>query len=108
MTRPPVYMDSHATTRVDPRVVRAMLPCFDTEFGNAASRTHAFGWRAEEAVTRARTHLARLIGADPEEIVFTSGAPESGDPAVVGALEAPRTKGEHTVTGANEDHATLD
>ncbi|PYT14434.1 MAG: IscS subfamily cysteine desulfurase [Acidobacteria bacterium] len=108
MTRTPVYMDSHATTRVDPRVVQAMLPCFDTEFGNAASRTHAFGWRAEEAVTRARTHMARLIGADPKEIVFTSGATESDNLAIFGAFEALRSKGDHIVTGATEHHAVLD
>src|SRR2546425_9362229 len=105
MTRTPVYMDSHATTRVDPRVVQAMLPCFDTEFGNAASRTHAFGWRAEEAVTRARTHIARLIGADPKEIVFTSGATESNNLAILGAFEALKSRGDHIVTGATEHPA---
>jgi len=108
MTRTSVYMDGHATTRVDPRVVQAMLPCFDTEFGNAASRTHAFGWRAEEAVTRARTQIARLIGADPKEIVFTSGATESDNLAIFGAFEALRSKGDHVVTGATEHHAVLD
>ena len=68
----PIYLDSHATTQIDPRVLEAMLPFFSREFGNAASRTHAFGWRAEEAVTRARTQVARALNADPKEIVFTS------------------------------------
>lgn len=108
MTRAPVYMDNHATTRVDPRVVEAMLPFFDSEFGNAASRTHVFGWRAEEAVTRARTRLARLIGADPKEIVFTSGATEANNLAIFGAFAALRARGDHLVTGATEHNAVLD
>jgi len=108
MTRTPVYMDNHSTTRVDPRVVEAMLPCFDREYGNAASRTHAFGWRAEEATTKARAQVARLIGADPKEIVFTSGATESNNLAILGAFEALRAKGEHIVTGATEHNAVLD
>jgi len=108
MTRTAVYMDNHATTRVDPRVVEAMLPFFDSEFGNAASRTHVFGWRAEEAVTRARTRLARLIGADPKEIVFTSGATESDNLAIFGAFEALRSRGDHVITGATEHNAVLD
>ncbi len=108
MSRTPIYMDHHATTRVDPRVVEAMLPCFDTEFGNAASRTHAFGWRAEEMVTRARIQIARSIGADPKEIVFTSGATESDNLAILGAFEALRAKGDHVVAGATEHHAVLD
>ena len=108
MTRSPVYMDNHSTTRVDPRVVEAMLPCFDREYGNAASRTHAFGWRAEEAATRARVQVARLIGADPKEIVFTSGATESNNLAIFGAFEALRAKGDHVVTGATEHNAVLD
>ena len=108
MTRTAVYMDNHATTRVDPRVVEAMLPFFDSEFGNAASRTHVFGWRAEEAVTKARTRLARLSGADPKEIVFTSGATESNNLAIFGVFEALRARGDHVITGATEHNAVLD
>ena len=108
MTRPAVYMDNHATTRVDPRVVEAMLPFFDREYGNAASRTHAFGWRAEEATTRARIQVARLIGADPKEIIFTSGATESNNLAIFGAFEALRGRGDHVITAATEHNAVLD
>ena len=104
----PIYMDSHATTRVDPRVVQAMLPYFTEEFGNAASRTHAFGWRAEEAVTKARVQVARTINADPKEIIFTSGATESDNLALFGAVTAARGKGDHVVTGATEHPAVLD
>src|SRR5437867_9325967 len=108
MTRPAVYMDNHATTRVDPRVVETMLPFFDREYGNAASRTHAFGWRAEEATTRARIQVARLIGADPKEIIFTSGATESNNLAIFGAFEALRGRGDHVITAATEHNAVLD
>ncbi|PYS96842.1 MAG: IscS subfamily cysteine desulfurase [Acidobacteria bacterium] len=103
-----IYMDNHATTRVDPRVLEAMLPFFTTEFGNAASKSHAFGWRAEEAVTRARTQIARLLNADPKEVVFTSGATESNNLALVGAFEAAAGRGEHVITGATEHPAVLD
>ena len=101
-------MDNHATTRVDPRVVEAMLPYFDREYGNPASRTHVFGWRAEEAVTRARVQVARLIGADPKEIIFTSGATESNNLAILGGFESCRAKGDHVVTAATEHNAVLD
>jgi cysteine desulfurase len=103
-----IYMDHHATTRPDPRVVEAMMPFLTTEYGNASSRTHAFGWRAEEAVTRARGQVARLLNADPKEIVFTSGATESNNLALLGATRAAAHKGDHVVTGATEHPSVLD
>ena len=104
----PVYMDYHATTPVDPRVLDAMLPYFREEFGNAASRSHSFGWRAEEAVEAARSQVARLVGASPGEIVFTSGATESDNLAVKGAAHFYREKGRHLVTCQTEHKAVLD
>ncbi|MFA6564688.1 MAG: aminotransferase class V-fold PLP-dependent enzyme [Verrucomicrobiia bacterium] len=105
----PIYLDYHATTPVDPRVLEAMLPFFSEQFGNAASRTHVFGWRAAEAVDAARSQVVALIGArSPEEIVFTSGATESDNLALKGAALASRDKGNHIVTVATEHRAVLD
>ena len=105
----PIYMDNHATTRVDPRVVSAMLPCFTEDYGNASSRSHAYGWKAEEAVERARTEVARLIGAaSDKEIVFTSGATESDNLALKGVAHFYKDKGDHIVTAKTEHKAVLD
>jgi cysteine desulfurase len=101
-------MDNHATTQVDPRVLEAMLPYFTTHFGNAASRNHAFGWTAEAAVEKAREQVAGLMGADPKEVVFTSGATESNNLAVKGAAYFLKEKGSHIVTSMIEHKAVLD
>ncbi|ABS24850.1 IscS subfamily cysteine desulfurase [Anaeromyxobacter sp. Fw109-5] len=104
----PIYMDYHATTPVDRRVLEAMLPYFAEDFGNAASKSHAFGWRAEEAVEAAREEVARLVGASAKEIVWTSGATESDNLAVKGAAQFYQSKGKHLVTCKTEHKAVLD
>lgn len=104
----PIYMDYGATTPVDPRVVDAMIPWLREHFGNPASRSHAWGWEAEEAVEKARVNVAELIGADPREIVWTSGATESNNLALKGAANFYKTKGKHLITVRTEHKAVLD
>src|SRR5690242_2511510 len=104
----PIYMDYSATTPIDPRVADAMIPFLREQFGNPASRSHAYGWSAEAAVEKARADVAALVGADPREIIWTSGATESNNLALKGAAQFYKSKGKHLITVKTEHKAVLD